>query len=244
MMHWFQTVLAAHLEITFFVVLGIGYVLGKIALGSFRLGAVMGTLIAGVLVGQLGLVLPREVKECFFLLFLFAIGFRTGPQFFLSLRKDGLQHAALAAIVATSGLIAAYVLAWAFGYDPGTGGGLVAGAMTESAAIGTAMDAIGRLPAPEAARLAMANNIPVAFAVTYMIGMTGAIWFLSHLAPRIMRVDLAEECRRLEDQQQVERSVQASARRDFELRAFAIEVRWRVRRAAAQGRGAPRQHGP
>ena len=234
MADWVRALLAAHSEITFFLIVGIGYLLGKIALGSFRLGAVTGTLIAGILIGQLGLTLPREVKECFFLLFLFAIGFRTGPQFFLSLRKDGLQHAALAVIVATSGLIAAYVLAWVLGYDPGTGGGLVAGAMTESAAIGTAMDAIGQLPAPEAARLAMANNIPVAFAVTYMIGMTGAIWFLSQLAPRIMRIDLAEECRRLEDQQQGERTGPASARRDFELRAFAIETRspWAGRNVA------------
>src|SRR6516162_9649941 len=128
MIDWGRALLGAHSEITFFLILGIGYVLGKIGLGSFRLGAVTGTLIAGVLLGQTGLALPSEVKECFFLLFLFAIGFRTGPQFFLSLRKDGLQHAALAAIVATSGLIAAYLLAWAFGYDPGTGGGLVAGA--------------------------------------------------------------------------------------------------------------------
>ena len=233
MTDWGRALLAAHPEITFFLILGIGYVLGKIALGSFRLGAVTGTLIAGILIGQLGLSLPHEVREIFFLLFLFSVGFRVGPQFFLSLRKDGLQHAALAAIVATSGLIAAYILAWAFGYDPGTGGGLVAGAMTSSATIGTAMDAIGQLPAPQAARLAMANNIPVAFAVTYMIGMTGAVWFLSQLAPRIMRVDLAAECRRLEDLQG-ERAVQTSARRDFELRAFAIETRspWAGRNVA------------
>jgi len=224
MAHWFETVLAAHLEITFFLTLGIGYLLGKIALGNFKLGAVTGTLIAGVIVGQLGVTLPGEVKQCFFLLFLFAIGFRTGPQFFLSLKKDGLQHAALAMIVATVGLIVAYLVARSFGFDPGTGGGLLAGALTESAAIGTAMDSVARLPAPEAARVAMTNNIPMAFAITYLIGMTAAAWFLSQLAPRIMRVNLAEECRKLQAQmQQPDRFRETSARRDFELRAFAIE---------------------
>ena len=89
--------------------LGIGYVLGKVKLGSFTLGAVTGTLLAGVVVGQLGVQLPGEVKQCFFLLFLFSIGFRTGPQFFRGLRSDGLQQAALSAIVATTGLIVAYV---------------------------------------------------------------------------------------------------------------------------------------
>ena len=99
-MGWMQGILQAHPEIAFFLVLGLGYAFGKISLGSFKLGAVTGTLLAGVLVGQLGVTLPNEVKQCFFLLFLFAIGFRTGPQFFRGLKSDGLQHAALAAIVA------------------------------------------------------------------------------------------------------------------------------------------------
>lgn len=223
MVDWIRTLLAAHPEITFFVILGIGYSVGKIALGSFRLGGVTGTLIAGVLVGQLGLTLPAEVRQCFFLLFLFASGFRTGPQVFLSLKKDGLQQAALAVIVGAIGLIAAYVVARTFHYDPGTGAGMLAGALTESAAMGTAMDAIARLPEPETTRAAMANNVPVAFAVTYLVGITGTAWFLSQLAPRILRVNLAEECRKLEGQLQVDRFQQLSARRDYELRAFAID---------------------
>ena len=88
--------------------LGTGYVLGKLRLGSFTLGAVTGTLLAGVAVGQLGVQVSGEVKQCFFLLFLFSIGFRTGPQFFRGLKSDGLQQAALAAIVATTGLVVAY----------------------------------------------------------------------------------------------------------------------------------------
>jgi len=223
MAQWIRTILTAHPEIAFFLILGIGYLLGKIALGGFKLGAVTGTLIAGVIVGQLGTTLPNEVKQCFFLLFLFAIGFRTGPQFFLSLKKDGLLYAALAAIIAITGLVVSYVVARGFGYDPGTAAGLLAGSLTESAAIGTAMDAIARLAAPETARTAMTNNIPVAFAVTYLIGMTGAAWFLSQLAPRIMRVNLAEECRKLEDQMQGGTPAVPVARREFEARAFAVD---------------------
>src|SRR5512146_639064 len=126
-----QGVLHAHPEIAFFLVLGLGYLLGKLSLGSFKLGAVTGTLLAGVLVGQLGITLSADVKQCFFLLFLFAIGFRTGPQFFRGLKSDGLQHAALAAIVAVTGLVAGWLVARAFGYDAGTAAGLMAGALTE-----------------------------------------------------------------------------------------------------------------
>jgi putative transport protein len=223
MLTWIQELLQRHPEIAFFLVLGLGYLLGKLSLGGFKLGAVTGTLLAGVVVGQLGVTLPNEVKQCFFLLFLFAIGFRTGPQFFRGLKKDGLQHAALATIVATTGLVSAYAVAKVFGYDAGTAAGLVAGSLTESATIGTAMDALGKLDATEEARTAMANNIPVAFAVTYLIGVIGAAWFLSQLAPRILRVNLAEECRKLEEEMRGGAPAPAVVRREIELRAYAID---------------------
>jgi putative transport protein len=223
MLIWLRGILHAHPEIAFFLVLGIGYLLGKLALRSFNLGAVTGTLLAGVLVGQLGITLPNEVKQCFFLLFLFAIGFRTGPQFFRGLKSDGLVHATLAAIVAATGLLAAYAASRAFGYDAGTAAGLVAGSLTESATIGTAMDSISRLGLPEAARTAMSNEIPVAFAVTYLVGLVGASWFLSQIAPRLMRVNLAEECRKLEESMQGGAAEPPSVRREFELRAYAVD---------------------
>ncbi len=225
---WLNGILHSHAEVAFFLVLGLGYLLGMISFGSFKLGAVTGTLLAGVVVGQLGVTLPGEVKQSFFLLFLFSIGFRTGPQFFRGLRSDGLAHAGLAAIVAVTGLAAAYGTSRVFGYDAGTAAGLVAGSLTESATIGTAMDAIGRLNASEAARTAWTNNIPVAFAVTYLIGVVGAAWFLSQVAPKLMRVDLAEECRKLEDEMRGGHAEKPTARREFELRAYAIDSgsRW------------------
>ena len=103
-------------------------------------------------------------------------------------------------IVATTGLVVAYVVSRLFHYDAGTAAGVIAGSLTESATIGTASDAIARLRLADADALAMTNRIPVAFAVTYLIGVVGAAWFLAQLAPRIMRVDLAEECRHYEQQ--------------------------------------------
>ena len=221
-MEHIQEILQAHPEIAFFLVLGLGYLLGKVALGSFKLGAVTGTLLAGVLVGQLGITLSNDVKQCFFLLFLFAIGFRTGPQFFRGLKSDGLQHAALAAIVATTGLVVAWLVAGMFGYDAGTAAGLVAGSLTESATIGTAMDAISRLDLAEAQKTALNNNIPVAFAVTYLVGVIGSAWVLSQLAPKLMRIDLAEECRRYEEETLGASATQVVARREYELRGYMV----------------------
>ena len=206
-------VLRRHPEVTFFLVLGFGYLLGKVKLGSFTLGAVTGTLLAGVVIGQLGVQVSGEVKQCFFLLFLFSIAFRTGPQFFRGLRSDGLQQAALATIIATAGLVVAYVVSWIFAYDAGTAAGVIAGALTESATIGTASDAIARLGLPEADTIAMSNRIPV----------VGAAWFLAQLAPRIMGVDLEEECRRYEQQMSGGATPPSLARRDIEYRAYAVQ---------------------
>lgn len=220
-----QGILQGHPEIAFFLVLGLGYLFGRLELGSFKLGAVTGTLLAGVLVGQLGVTLSNDVKQCFFLLFLFAIGFRTGPQFFRGLRSDGLQHAAVASVVAVTGLLAGWLVARLFGYDAGTAAGLIAGALTESATIGTAMDAISKLDLADAQKTELVNSIPVAFAVTYLVGVIGAAWVLAQLAPKLLRIDLAEECRRYEQQTLGGNAPLATARREFELRAYQIDGR-------------------
>ena len=222
MLDWILDVFKKHPEAVFFFVLGVGYLLGKISIGNFKLGAVTGTLLAGVLVGQLNLKISGDVKQCFFLLFLFAIGFRTGPQFFRGLKGGGIQQAALAAIVAVTGLIVAYSVSLVLGYDVGTAGGLIAGSLTESATIGTAADAIGRLSLDAAQRQALTNNIPVAFAVTYLIGVIGAAWFLAQMAPRILGVDLASECHKLEEKMQGGDRQGISARREFEARSYLL----------------------
>ena len=215
--------LRKHPEVTFFLVLGIGYLLGKLKLGKFTLGAVPGTLMTGVLVGQLGVKVSGEIMQCFLLLFLFSTGFRTGPQFFRGLKRDGVQQAALAAIVATGGLVVAYLVSRFLGYDPGTAAGLIAGSMTQSAAIGTASDAIARLPLAPDEITAMTNRVAVAYAVTYLIGVVWTAWYLSQLAPRLMRIDLEEECRQYELKMDGHHPPSSTARRDIEYRAYTVQ---------------------
>jgi putative transport protein len=212
-----------HPELTFFLVLGIGYLIGKLKVGGFTLGAVTGTLLTGVLVGQLHVRISGDVKQCFFLLFLFSIGFRTGPQFFRGLRSEGLQQAALAAIIATAGLIVAYVVSRLFGYDAGTAAGVVAGSLIESATIGTASDAISRLRIQPADAAALTNHIPVAFAVTYLVGVVGAAWFLAQVAPKIMGVNLEEACRKYEREMHIAPAPALTARREIEFRAYTVQ---------------------
>ena len=93
-----------HPEIALFLTLAIGFWFGALKFGSFSLGAVTSTLIAGLLIGQLGVALPDIVQTIFFLLFLFAVGYSVGPQFFGALKKDGLPQVAFALIMCAIGL--------------------------------------------------------------------------------------------------------------------------------------------
>jgi putative transport protein len=221
---WFVKVLHERPEVAFFFTIMIGYAIGKLRIGSFTLGAVTGVLLAGVLVGQLGITLPAALKQVFFLLFLFSIGYRTGPQFFRGLKKGGLEQAALAVVFTVVGLAVAYVIAKLAGYQAGTAAGLIAGSLTESATIGTAGDAIANLPISKEAQAHLANQIPVAFAVTYLVGMIGAVSFLSLVGPRLLGVDLAAECRDYERKMSGDEKPDTfSAWRAFEIRTFRLD---------------------
>ena len=196
---WLIRALQSHGELALFLSLGLGYALGKLRLGSFKVGPVLGCLIAGVLVGQLDVPVSRDLKYAFFLLFLFAIGYKTGPQFFSGLKSSGLPQTGLTVFLCGSGLGTAWLVATLFGFDVGTAAGLLAGGMTESATVGTAGDAIARLSLDPAVRQQLVSNVAVAFAVTYLVGLITAVWVLSVLGPKLMGVDLAAECRQLEE---------------------------------------------
>jgi putative transport protein len=191
-------ILRQHPELALFLTLAVGFLLGKVRIGTFTVGNVLGCLLAGVAIGQLDVVVDPTVKVVFFDLFLFGTGYKVGPQFFRGLRRDALPQLLLAVVVAVSCLVVAVVVSRLLGYEAGTAAGMLAGAFTESTIIGTATEAIHALKLPEADRLRMVNQVPVAYAVTYLVGTTTLVWYLSSLAPRLMRIDLRKEARDLE----------------------------------------------
>lgn len=194
--------LRAHPELTIFLTLAAGFVIGRIRVGSFKLGNVVGTLIAGVLIGQLDIKVDPTVKSVFFSLFLFATGYKVGPQFFRGLGKNAMPQVILTVVFCVTSLVTTIVAARLLDYDSGTAAGLMAGAFTESTVIGTASDTIDKLDLPEAEKTRLKNNIPVAYAVSYLVGTGFVVWFLSVAAPRILRTDLKAESRKLADQLQ------------------------------------------
>src|SRR5437588_224580 len=178
MVEYVVSALRGNPELAVFLTIALGFFIGRLKLGGFVLGAVVGCLLAGVVIGQLDIKVPSLVKTIFFDLFLFTTGYKVGPQFFRSLKSDALPQLALTVLLCVACLLVAFGMSKLLGYDVGTAAGLLAGAFTESTVIGTASDAINRLALPEAERLALINNIPVAYAVTYLIGTAVLVWYL------------------------------------------------------------------
>jgi putative transport protein len=197
-MEYFVMALQEHQELAIFLALAIGFLIGKVKFGSFALGTVVGTMLAGVLIGQLDIKVPTIVKSVFFDLFLFTTGYKVGPQFFRGLKKDALPQLAITVVLCVTCLLAAFFAAQIMGYDMGTTAGLLSGAFTESTVIGTASDAINRLSISAQEKLILVNNIPVAYAVTYLIGTAFIVWFLPNIGPKLMGVNLKEEGRKLQ----------------------------------------------
>ena len=242
-MEYFVKALQEHQELAIFLTLAVGFLVGRIKFGTFSLGTVVGTLLAGVLIGQLDIKVPAILKTVFFDLFLFTTGYKVGPQFFRGLKKDALPQLAVTVVLCVTCLVTAFVAAKFMGYDMGTAAGMLAGAFTESTVIGTAADAINRLTISAAEKTALVNNIPVAYAVTYLIGTAFIVWFLPNIGPRLMGVNLKEEGRKLQAQisgsEEPEAGIQSSYQ-TFGVRAYRVTNERLINKTVAELEAMPK----
>lgn len=180
-----------------FVTIALGYLVGKIKIGSFVLGGIAGTLLVGVIIGQLDVNIDSGIKNIFFALFIYAVGFQGGPQFFHALNRRSLNQLASSFVMCLAGLLCVLAAAWMFGLDRGMAAGLAAGGLTQSAILGTAGDAIAKLGlSPELVKT-MQTNVAVGYAVCYIFGSLGPIIMVSWFLPMIMKWDIRKEAVKL-----------------------------------------------
>jgi putative transport protein len=224
MVNWFVTTLRTYPELAVFLALAIGFWIGPKKLGDFSLGNVTATLLAAVVIGQLLITISPNVKSIFFLLFLFAVGYGVGPQFFQGLAREGPKQIFFALIVLAFCLIVPFICAKIAGLDVGYAAGLYAGSQTISASIGVATDQISRMGlAPDQAK-AFADKIPIGYAVTYIYGTIGSAVILAQLGPWLLGIDLQKACAEYEAQMggNVGGGDVLSARRNWEMRGYVI----------------------
>ncbi len=230
-MEWITDLFRSHPELAIYLTLGFGFLIGKIHIKGFSLGIVTSVLLVGVLVGQLQIPMTGALKQTAFLLFLFAIGYKVGPQFFAGLRKDGLPQVGFAVVMCLFILLSTWGIALAMGYNVGEAAGLLSGSQTISAVIGVADDTIRGLGLPADEQQKVLDIIPVAYAVTYIFGTAGSAWILARLGPKMLggMEKVKSACRDLESRMgrdDSEKPGVMEAKREVEFRCYRIDNEW------------------
>lgn len=182
-MEWLIKTLQENPSLAIFMTIALGFLIGKLKYKTFSLGSVTSVLLVGVIVGQLKIDISADLKQIFFLIFLFSVGYSVGPQFFNSLKKSGLPQLLFTLLIAVFGLLVTWWLGKMMGYNAGQAAGLLAGAQTISAVIGVGQDTIGSLDISAADKQSMQSAVAVCYAVTYLFGTIGTAFLLAQVGP-------------------------------------------------------------
>ena len=193
-MDWLLDTLIKYPSIPIFLTIGLGFYLGKFKYKSFALGTVTSVLLVGVAVGYCinrfagqPVEIGAPLKSLFFLIFLFAIGYKCGPQFVSAIRGQGIKQVLFAVVVCVLCLVVTWGCAKVMNYNAAMATGLFSGAQTISAVIGVGPDTISSLPDVDAAtKKAWIDLIPVCYAVTYVFGTIGSAYLLGNLGPAML----------------------------------------------------------
>lgn len=180
-------------EIALFLSLAAGYWIGKFKFGKFQLGGVAGALLASVIISQLGVHIDNGIKVVLFALFIYAVGFESGPQFFRSLGWNSIREIIMAVVLALTGLATVVILAKIMGFNQGIAAGIAAGGLTQSAVIGTASSAIAKLGLSAAQTQTLQSDVAIGYAVTYIFGSFGAIIVCVNILPWFMKRSIHDD---------------------------------------------------
>src|SRR5262245_830970 len=225
MIDWFFATLRQYPEIAIFLALGLGYYFGGFTFKGIGLGSVTATLLAAVIIGQIGITISTPLKATVFLMFLFAVGYGVGPQFVRGVAKDGLPQAIFSVVQCVFCLAIPVAIAKFVGYDLGYAAGLFAGSQTISASMGLATDAINRLGLPAEQTKSHLDSMPIAYAVSYIFGTVGSAIVIALVGPVLFRINLINACKEYEEKHggTKEMGGAGSAWHRWVLRAFRVQ---------------------
>ena len=220
--------LIANPVISIFICLALGYLIGKLKIKSFTIGATVGTLLVGLLISlvfkEAGTYqIDGTVKTIFFSLFIFAIGYEVGPSFFASLKSSGLKIIILSLFFAVAAFVVSIVLFKAFGIGAGEAGGILAGSLTQSAILGTADSTMKGMLSGTELKTAE-SQMAIAYALTYVFGTVGVVVFLKNGAAKLIGVNLTDTVKKKIEQTNFhESSSENTVVGNIKARAFCIE---------------------
>lgn len=186
MFHYLAEILREYPTLALFLTVGLGFYIGRLRIGNFSLGSVTAVLLTGIAIGQLDIPMSGPIKMFFFMMFLFSIGYKVGPDFFRSLRGQGARQALFALTLSLVIGVTTIGIALLWGYDKGEATGLFSGSQTCSALLGVGSEAIAKLGIAPALKKQELDLIPVCYSVTYIFGTLGTVIILGNFGPRLL----------------------------------------------------------
>jgi putative transport protein len=157
----------------------LGELLGKLRLWNLSLGP-SAIIFVALAFGHFGVTLPEGVQTIGLAMFIYAVGLQAGPGFTSSFRSHGLAMALTVIVMALTGTLVTLACCRLFGFDPGTGAGLLSGAMTSTPSLAAAVEVVGH------------DRAPAAYGVTYGFGVIGVALAIK-LLPKLLRINLKQE---------------------------------------------------
>lgn len=188
-MDWLQELVVTHSALQAVVVLSIicsaGMALGKIHLWGVSLGVAF-VFFVGILVGHLGITINHDVllfAESFGLtMFVYTLGLYVGPNFFGSLRHEGISLNLWSLAVIAIGTLLALLLGGFFDIPLTNMVGILCGATTNTPALGAAQQALQQLGLPS-------GGAALSCAVTYPLGVVGVILAMMLIRKLLVKPD-------------------------------------------------------
>lgn len=191
-----------------FLVAAIGYALGRVTIKGVNLGTA-GVFVVALLFGcffypQLDAQLQtggvsytgnalKIIENLGLILFVSAVGFIAGPNFFAGLKKNFKSYITLGAIIILSGGIVCALCILLFGCDPAMATGLLAGALTSTPAFSAAKETVAVVYAADAVKAAEVESmVTVGYGIAYLFGVVGVVLFVQ-LIPKITKANMDEE---------------------------------------------------
>lgn len=174
-MNWVNNLFSVHSSIQTVVILSIiiafGLAIGKVKIMGISLGIAF-VFFVGILAGHLGLSIDPTVldyAETFGLaMFVYCLGLHVGPNFFGSLRHEGMSQNMWSLAIIVVGTLFSLLLIPLTGINLPDMLGLLCGATTNTPALGAATQALSHLGMSS-------GTVALATAVTYPLGVLGVI---------------------------------------------------------------------
>jgi putative transport protein len=194
------SLLMSHPEMSLFLIIGVGFLIGKIGAFGIQLGSSIGVLFVALLFGHFGLTISPIVGTIGFIFFIYSVGNQAGPGFFAAFREDGVRYVQLGLVIAIVAVGTSLLASLIFDFEPGYAAGVLAGGLTSTPTLAAAQDAVisGLATIPEGfTEEQVLSNIAVGYAVTYLFGLIGLIIALQ-IIPKMIKIDLVAEAKIME----------------------------------------------